>query len=90
MSECFFQLKDSIFVKVEFYAKIESMISAVAKQFLNVRELKIVTDVCTPSLGYCFKLSDLGLLKFRDFKTFAFEMFLQMFLASNNFADLTV
>ena len=73
MSECFFQLKDSNFVKVECYAKIESTIYAVVKQFLNVRELKIVTDVCKPSLGYCFELSDLGPLKLRDVKTFAFK-----------------
>ena len=32
MSECFFQLKDSPFVQVEFYAKIESTIYAVVKR----------------------------------------------------------
>ena len=73
MSECFFQLKDSNLVKVECYAKIESTIYAVVEQFLNVRELPIVTDMCKPSLGYCFELIDLGPLKLPDVKTSAFK-----------------
>ena len=43
------------------------------KGVLNVRELTIITGVCKPSLGYYFELSDLGPLKLRDVKIFAFK-----------------
>ena len=60
LGESVVQLKDEKFVQVQCFVKIEGIIFAVVRCFLNVAILNVIPDHLIFPYNFCFELSTLG------------------------------